>query len=595
MCADAVQPPVPPGKPLEQNRHLLAAGELVLDFVYRTVAAVIEPAAYFEIVLADLSGEVVLSRATVPACCLYPAGSRLDAAFTAVESPCAFERFTAGGRPISCTVAPLAAGRQARSGLLAVLVEDRPPIAGETVEAWALLIANRSHLSLSVDKALTHNEQMLRIMNTIQDGFMAADRSGVVTFLNRAGEEIFGMDAKDIVGRHMVDAFKFEPQLLNVLATGVGWADREFHITLPHGRQLHLIKTAIPVFGDNNEVIGVIDTFRKFTKIQRLVNDLAGRSLLTFDDLIAESQAMKTAIAQARKAAANLSPVLLQGESGTGKEIFAQAIHKASDRADGPFIVIDCSAIPRELIESELFGYVEGAFTGGSKGGRPGKFELASGGTVLLDEIGEMPLDLQTRLLRVLQNRTVTRLGSAKTLPVDIMIIAATNKDLRREVMNRRFRADLFYRLNIVSISIPPLRARPVDVPVLARHFTRKIGLRMARPGVTPSPEALALLTGYYWPGNVRELENVIERAYNLLEGDSIDPPHLPDEIRFHAGAADGSAGHQPTLRLADAEKELILAALQRAGGNHTQAARLLGIARSTLYEKLRAHSFSSL
>ncbi len=592
MCADAVQPPPPPGKPLEHNRYLLAAGELVLDFVYRTVAAVLEPGLYFEIALAAPGGEVVLSRSTAPARPLYPAGSLLAAALTAVQAPSVFERFTVAGRTVGCTVAPLAAGRQARSGLLAVLVEGRPSIARETAEAWALLIANRSHLSLSVDKALTHNEQLLRIMNTIQDGFMAADKDGVVTFLNRAGEEIFGMDAQDIVGRHMVDAFKFEPQLLNVLATGVGWADREFHITLPHGRQLHLIKTAIPVFGDNNEVIGVVDTFRKFTKVQRLVNDLAGRSLLTFDDLIAESRAMKAAIAQARKAAASLSPVLLQGESGTGKEIFAQAIHTASARADGPFIVIDCSAIPRELIESELFGYVEGAFTGGSKGGRPGKFELASGGTVLLDEIGEMPLDLQTRLLRVLQSRTVTRLGSSKALPVDIMIIASTNKDLRREVMNRSFRADLFYRLNIVSISILPFRARPEDVPVLARHFTRKIGHRMARPGVTLSPAALALLSGYDWPGNVRELENAIERAYNLLEGDSIDPVHLPDEIRCRAGAADGAAGHPPTLRLADAEKELILAALRRTGGNHAQAARLLGIARSTLYEKLRTYSF---
>lgn len=590
MCADAARPH---GPALEQNRYLLAAGELVLDFIYRTVAAVIDPGAYFEVVLAAVDGEVVLSRTTLPARRLYPAGTRLDAAIAAAKSPGVFENVAVGGRTVSCTVAPLAAGRQTRSGLLAVLVEGRPPIAGEMAEAWALLIANRSHLNLSVDKALTLNEQMLRIMNTIQDGFMAADKNGVVTFLNRAGEEIFGMDAKDIVGRHMVDAFKFEPQLLKVLATGVGWADREFHISLPNGRYVHLIKTAIPVFDDNNKVIGVVDTFRKFTKVQRLVNDLAGRSLLTFADLVAESPAMKAAIAQARKAAANLSPVLLQGESGTGKELFAQAIHNASPRADGPFIVIDCSALPRELIESELFGYVEGTFTGSSKGGRPGKFELASGGTVLLDEIGEMPLDLQTRLLRVLQCRAVTRLGSSTAVPVDLMIIASTNKDLRREVANRRFRQDLYYRLNIVSISIPPLRSRPEDVPALARHFTRKIGLRMGRPGVALSDEALDLLTRYDWPGNVRELENTIERAYNLLEGDSIDPSHLPDEIRFHAAAGAGAVSSSPTLKLADAEKDLIVAALQRAGGNRAQAAKLLGISRSTLYEKLRTHSFS--
>jgi transcriptional regulator with PAS, ATPase and Fis domain len=298
---------------------------------------------------------------------------------------------------------------------------------------------------------------------------------------------------------------------------------------------------------------------------------------------------MKAAITRARKAAASLSPVLLQGESGTGKEIFAQAIHSASARADGPFIVIDCSALPRELIESELFGYVEGTFTGSSRGGRPGKFELADGGTVLLDEVGEMPLDLQTRLLRVLQGRTVTRLGSSSAVPVDIMIIAATNKDLRREVENGRFRQDLYYRLNIVGIQIPPLRSRPEDVPALAHHFTRKIGLRMGKPGVALSAEALALLTRYDWPGNVRELENAIERAYNLLDGGSIDPGHLPDEIRLHAEPP-GRLYLAPTLRLTDAEKGLIATALERAAGNRAQAAKLLGISRSTLYEKLKAY-----
>jgi len=589
MRSKHVPPKKAPNGAFGRNRYLLAAGKIVLDFVYSTVAAVIDPGVYFEIALAAGDGEVRLNRSTDPGRRLYPPGAALDAALAAAGEPrtVIMEK---DGRTVACTVVPLA-GKRAKTGLLAAVVEGRPPIPEKTVAGWTYLIANRSSLSSSVDKALTHNEQMLRIMNTIQDGFMAADKNGVITFLNRAGEEIFGMSAKDVVGRHMVDAFKFEPQLLKVLATGEGWADREFHITLPHGGRVHLIKTAIPVFGDDNEIIGVVDTFRKFTKVQRLVHELSGRKLLTFDDLVAESPSMKVAINRARKAAASLSTVLLQGESGTGKEIFAQAIHSASARADGPFIVIDCSALPRELIESELFGYVEGTFTGSSKGGRPGKFELADGGTVLLDEIGEMPLDLQTRLLRVLQGRTVTRLGSSTAVPVDIMIIAATNKDLRREVENRRFRQDLYYRLNIVGIQIPPLRSRPEDVPALARHFTRKIGLRMGRTGVTLSAEALALLVGYDWPGYVRELENAIERAYNLLDGAVIEPGHLPDEIRLHGEKNVGRLYLANTLRLTDAEKGLIITALERAAGNRAQAAKLLGISRSTLYEKLKAYS----
>lgn len=581
-----------PGIRPHNDKPLLASCDYVLAHIHNTVAALAGRNVYLEIVLAENDGEVVSCYSSAPARRLYPCGSRLDASLVALPDSVA-EIAGNDGRIAAGVLVPVWYGGR-RVGLLAALTEGGPPLARELAESWAALAGECLSRNLAASSAPTRNEQVLQIMNTIQDGFMAADKDGIVTFLNRAGEEIFGMRAEDVIGRHMVDAFKFEPQLLKVLATGVGWTDREFHITLPHGGQVHLIKSAIPVFSEAHEVIGVVDTFRKFTKIQHLLTSLAGRSLLTFDDLIAESPVMTAAIVQARKAAANLSTVLLEGESGTGKELFAQAIHKASARAGGPFIVIDCASLPRELIESELFGYVEGTFTGGSKGGRPGKFELANGGTVLLDEIGEMPLDLQPRLLRVLQSRTVTRLGSSTAVPVDIMIIAATNKNLRQEVAHRNFRQDLFYRLNIVSIEIPPLRRRQDDIPALARHFTRKISARMGRPAVAISSEAVELLSAYPWPGNVRELENAIERACSLLEGDTIDPGHLPAEIRGQrSGLHRDVAAFPPTINLAEAEKALIASALARAGGNRCHAAKMLGISRSTLYEKMKLYDIS--
>ena len=421
---------------------------------------------------------------------------------------------------------------------------------------------------------------------------MATDSDGVVTFINQAGSEIFGMQSTDIVGRHVVDAFKFEPEILQTLKTGIGWIDREFHIKLPHGAQVHLIKSAIPVFNETHEVIGVVDTFRKFNKVSRLVSNICGtRGLLTFDSLIGQSAALQNIMAHARKAAANLSTVLLQGESGTGKELFAQAIHNASSRNEGPFVVIDCSSLPRELIESELFGYVEGTFTGAYRNGRPGKFELADGGTVFLDEIGEMPLDLQTRLLRVLQSHTVTRLGTGNAVPVDIRVIAASSKNLRDEVGKQRFRQDLYYRLNIVSLQVPPLRDRKEDIPLLAMHFIRKIGQRMRRPGVDITRAALILCEKYDWPGNVRELENAIERAFSLLDGNTIDMEHLPAELHHRHKFPKGNDDTVTFRKLADVERETVLEALAQTNGNRLQAAKLLGISRSTLYEKLKDHN----
>lgn len=580
---------------MESNPHFLAASRLVLDHLCETLkASAANSAVFFEIVLSGQSGTVLVSRASHPEQACFPDGTRLDRPLFGHKQPLILKAVKKRTRSFSCTLAPMKDTQPLHfQGQLLLLIERAVPVKISTVKTWADLILSRARLDCDVEKALTNNQQMMRILNTLQDGCMSTDSRGIVTFINQAGADIFGMQVADIVGHHVVDAFKFEPEILNTLKTGEGWIDREFYIRLPHGAQVHLIKSAIPVFNDAHEVIGVVDTFRKFNKVRRLVSKISGtRCLLTFDHLIGSSTAIRTLIAIAKKAAANLSTVLLQGESGTGKELFAQAIHNASSRNEGPFVVIDCSSLPRELIESELFGYVEGTFTGAYRNGRPGKFEMADGGTVFLDEIGEMPLDLQTRLLRVLQSRTVTRLGPCNPVPVDIRVIAASSKNLRAEVEKQRFRQDLFYRLNIVTLDIPPLRSRKEDIPLLVQHFIANIGQRMSRPDVAISPAALKLCLDYDWPGNVRELENTVERAFSLLETKIIEPEHLPEELhaRLH-GAPGAITGVSP---LADIEWQTVLEALKQTNGNRMQAARLLGISRSTLYEKLKFHGLTS-
>ncbi|MGQ9532489.1 MAG: sigma-54 interaction domain-containing protein, partial [Desulfotomaculales bacterium] len=328
---------------------------------------------------------------------------------------------------------------------------------------------------------------------------------------------------------------------------------------------------------------GAVVMLRESREVRRLVHRMVGaRATFTFRDLVGASPSFRAAVEHARLAVRSEAAVLLEGESGAGKELFAQAIHNEGGRARGPFVAVNCGAIPRELIASELFGYVEGAFTGAARGGRPGKFELADGGTLFLDEIGEMPLDMQVVLLRVLQEKKVVRVGGTQMVPVDVRIIAATNKSLLREVEKGNFRRDLFYRLNIFHIKIPPLRERPGDVTLLARYFLAK---RIpAGRKLSFHPRTLKVLESYAWPGNVRELENLIERLVHTVKEGTILPEHLPPEIRGSAR----EARSQPDL--ATVERQEVLRALGLCAGNVKQAAASLGIARSTLYRKLRAY-----
>lgn len=338
-----------------------------------------------------------------------------------------------------------------------------------------------------------------------------------------------------------------------------------------------------------------VERERLLARVQELESQLASRE--ADDTIIGSSQALRDAIDLACKVAPYPTTVLITGESGTGKELFARLVHERSARAAGPFVAVNCGAIPEALLESELFGHTRGAFTG-AIADRDGLFVEANGGTLLLDEIGELPAALQVKLLRALQESEIRPVGGSATRQVDVRVIAATNRNLAEEVEERRFRADLFYRINVVSIHLPPLRERPEDVPELAQHFARRYASRLGMPAPRVTPAALAALARYAWPGNVRELENAIERALVLAGGDPVDVVHLPVAVQAKPGSngarmnGDGDLSVKRRVRML--ERSLIEAALQRTGGNRTQAARLLDLSHRALLYKIREYGLDS-
>jgi len=302
-------------------------------------------------------------------------------------------------------------------------------------------------------------------------------------------------------------------------------------------------------------------------------------------DVVGASEAIRAALELAHRVAASDATVLVLGESGTGKEVLAREIHKASPRGTRPFVAVNCSAIPETLLESELFGHEKGSFTGAVRQ-KKGRFELAEGGTIFLDEIGDMSAALQAKLLRFLQDRRLQRVGGSADIAVDARVIAATNRDLERDVADGRFREDLFFRLNVVTITVPPLRERADDIPLLVEHFLRLHVPEGARPKKV-SPRAMRLLMGYLWPGNIRELENAIQRAVVLARGETVFPEQLPPRVR-EADPAEGGAAKGRTMR--EVERDVIVKTLRETDGNRTRAASILGISRRTLQNKIKEY-----
>jgi len=324
------------------------------------------------------------------------------------------------------------------------------------------------------------------------------------------------------------------------------------------------------------------------SELQYYKNELKriARSKYSFETIIGQSPKFLETIELAHKAALNDFNVLLLGDTGTGKEVFANAIHYASNRRNKPIIRINCAAIPHDLLEAELFGYEEGSFTGAKKGGKKGKFELAMGGTVFLDEIGDMPLNMQAKLLRVLQEKEVEKIGGDQPIPVNVRVIAATNQNLEERIKSKAFRLDLYYRLNVIQIKIPPLRERIGDIPLFLAYFLQEINERYGT-GVEMSPDVVNILNSYSWPGNIRELKNVVERAYSMVDGGNILNLHIPANIIGHNKMNDLDANHQTLDSLMEQiEREILLNAWKNNDYNCRATAKELGIHRSTLYKK---------
>lgn len=416
------------------------------------------------------------------------------------------------------------------------------------------------------------------VIEAVAPGLMVLDKDLSILRINQRGKRILGgADIKDLP-RNMAEHLPLD---LNQIRKNPGaWLHRECRLSLKN-RDVHFIYNAQPVISPEQDTLGAVVSFEESETIRKLADDIAGtRAFYTFDHLIGSSPAFLGAVDMARRAAQTNVTVLLQGETGTGKELFAQAIHNGGKRRKNAFVAINCSAIPAELLESELFGYVEGAFTGAKKGGRPGKFALAHGGTLLLDEIGDMPHNMQAKLLRVLQTGEVCRIGARKPMLVDTRVIACTHVNLTKAVENGSFREDLFYRLNVFPIAIPPLRERgSKDISALAQFFLKLNSVASAHL----TAAALRTLVNHSWPGNVRELENTIQRALHLNEGEALDVVHLglsPAARRTRIECRCGT--------LEEMEREMIRSRLRETNANMAATAKILGISRATLYRKVK-------
>jgi transcriptional regulator with PAS, ATPase and Fis domain len=444
------------------------------------------------------------------------------------------------------------------------------------------------------------------LLDNPHESQIVVDAQGIVLYMSQSDEAFYQVSRSEAIGRHILE-LNPESELLRVLATGRAEIGRIFRLK---GKERIIAR--IPLRDQEGNIIGAVAKlmFWNPEKVKELVRQVevlqsrvdyyeeelkqAYRRRYSPEGVIGESAPMHEAKETAKQAAASDLPVLIIGETGTGKEVFAHAIHQLSARREHPLVRVNCAAIPHELFESELFGYEAGAFTGAGLKGRPGKFELADRSTIFLDEVGELPLSLQAKLLRVLQEREVERVGGTRTLKLDFRVIAATNRDLKAMLALGEFRQDLYYRLHIFLLKTPPLRQIKADIPRLAYHIISRMHDQSAHPRRIDS-HAMERLVAYDWPGNVRELRNVLERAASMAGDGSIREEHLPLEISdVPSTTREDETLHPLREEIASAERRAIQRALSITGGNRTDAARLLGIHRTGLYQKMRLHGLDT-
>ncbi len=426
------------------------------------------------------------------------------------------------------------------------------------------------------------------ILDGISDGVFTVDADWRIASFNRAAEEITGVPREEAIGRLCCDVLRAslcgeDCALRQTLETGKPIIGKSCYIIDADQNRIPIsISTAVLRDADGR-VVGGAETFRDLSELEALRRELAGRARV--GDLVSRSPSMQHLFEVLPAIAASPSTVLVLGETGTGKELAARTLHDLSPRRDGPFVAVNCGALPDTLLESELFGYKAGAFTGADRD-REGRFAAARGGTLFLDEIGEISPALQVRLLRVLQERTYEPLGSSRPEQADVRIIVATNRDLAEEMRRGHFREDLYYRVNVVRVELPPLRRRKEDIPLLTEQFIERFNRLQGKSVQGVGNEALSLLMAFDWPGNVRQLENAIERAFILCSDGMIGIAHLPDELTAQRGDAPGSEDVQAAHDLLDAQA--IMNALEHNGYNRAAAARELGIHKTTLFRRIR-------
>jgi PAS domain S-box-containing protein len=442
---------------------------------------------------------------------------------------------------------------------------------------------------IDLNQILAPQENLARILDNLKEGVIAHDLQRRIFFFNRQAERVTGYRREEVLGRDCHDAFG-----IPFCGERCSFCDNSppspnspdvkeytLNITTKNCESRRLEMTVTLMRDHNGAFVGVLALFKDITDELRLMMQTG--NLTRFSNIVGRDAKMLQVFQQISDVAAYDYPVHIFGETGTGKELVATAIHNEGHRAGTPFVPINCGALPEGLIESELFGHVKGAFSGAIRD-KKGRFELADGGTIFLDEVAELSRNMQVKLLRFLQEGQFERVGGEKTLSVSVKVTSATNKDLKEEVHRGRFREDLYYRLSVIPIFIPPLRERKTDIPLLVNHFIQEAALKHSQSPFRIAKEALSLLMDYPWPGNVRELQNAIQFAFVKSNGRLLSVDDLPMEIK---------EGHENLVRRGPSRKLTlgrVQSALKRAGGNKSRAARLLGVGRATLYRFLNAH-----
>ncbi|PFN04232.1 sigma 54-interacting transcriptional regulator [Bacillus cereus] len=487
-------------------------------------------------------------------------------------------------------------------------VNESPVYQGEKEDGSIVILENKGKSISSLESAISRYENAL---NLLSECIIGVNEQGIINFFSGAYAQFLGIDdPKEAIGKHCTEVVE-NTRMHVIVKTG--------QVEIGHIQRVNsqnVIANRIPIMKDG-KVIGAIGKimFHDIQQFKALADQIRAmesklsyyqtelkrlqEGRFSFQSIVGESAKMEEVKMMALKVSKSRSTVLIRGESGTGKELFANAVHHASPRADGAFIRLNCAAIPRDLLEAELFGYEEGAFTGAKKGGKPGKIELAHKGTLFLDEIGDMSLAMQVKLLRVLQEKEIERIGGTKIQKIDVRFIAATHRNLREMVQRGEFREDLYYRLHVFAIDIPPLRERKEDMVHLTEFLIRKLNEELGSSVLSLDDRVRDIFMEHDWPGNIRELENVLERAMNVVEGTVIHVQHLPVYLRQkNLEEALSCEGYQEENEISyslqaeveSAEKKVIARALEKTAGNRKEAAELLGIHRASLYRKIERY-----